>query len=121
MSIVLVSGDLMFQAKIIDTAKHFKIDVHIARSAQDAKDAMDKHKPELVMLDITLDIEPLKFVRELKNDPKYSKYKILAFGPHVERDLFAALKHVKCDQVMSRSRLNVELAQILGSLGNKNT
>jgi len=117
MSIVLVSGDLMFQAKIMDTAKHFKVDVHIARSAEDAKLAMDKHKPQLVMLDLTLDIEPLKFVRDLKSDPKYSEYKILSFGPHVERDLFAAMKHAKCDMVMSRSRLNVELAQILGSLG----
>lgn len=116
MSIVLISGDLMFQAKIMDTAKHFSVPVHIVRSRSDVKPALLKHNPKLVLLDLSLDIEPLTLVKDLKADPKTKAFRILSFGPHVERDLFAAMKHVGCDEIMPRGRLSIELASIIGSL-----
>jgi len=116
-SIVLISGDLMFQAKIQDTAKHFNHDVHIVRSENDVKLILAKVQPSLTLLDLSFTkIHPLKLVKDLKSSDAFKKYKILAFGPHVERDLFVAMKHVGCDEVMPRSRFSIELANILGSL-----
>ncbi len=115
--VVLICGDLMFQAKVQDTARHFKVDVHIARNESDVLGQVLNHKPALVLLDLSFEgVHPLKIVEKLKADAKLKHYKVLAFGPHVERDLFAAAKHAGCDDVMARSMFSASLAKIMANL-----
>ncbi|HLC84507.1 MAG TPA: hypothetical protein VJH22_01820 [Candidatus Nanoarchaeia archaeon] len=116
-SIVLICGDLMFQAKVQDTARHFKVAVHVARNEGDVLSKVLMYKPALVLLDLSFEgVHPLKIVEKLKSDPKLKQYKVLAFGPHVERDLFAAAKHAGCDEVMARSMFSASLAKIMANL-----
>lgn len=114
-SVLVVINDLLFQTKIRSTAATFGVDVHCVTTEHEALAVLDEHAPTLVIVDLNSVGEgAVEFVAMASAHP--ANPRVLAYVSHVDQDLAEAATAAGADQVMPRSRFNVELPTILASL-----
>lgn len=73
-------------------------------------------QPALILLDLTNTASPVeRWLQRLKTSAATRRIPVVAFGPHVERELLARARGLGADLVVPRSRLQAGLADILRS------
>lgn len=110
---LLVSKDLFFASKITGTAGALGGSVIMAASQQGALDRLAEGPCSVVIVDLQctgLDLPAL--CQAAGATP------VVAFGPHVAIEAFAAAEAAGCQEVLPRSRFTAQLPQLLtGWLG----
>ena len=108
MTLIALVDDLLFQAKIRQTAAPRGVEVHFVKTPAEADARWSD--PAVAVVDLHLaGTEPLAAIRVLRaNHPEAS---IIAYGSHVEADLLAQARAAGCTTVLPRSALMQSLSR----------
>lgn len=108
---VLMTQDLIFSTKVADTARALEAEVAIAPDVDRAVCLARERMPGVVFLDLGLPETDLAALvarlREAAGDVP-----VIAYGPHVDRDRFAAASAAGCD-VLPRGRFSSSLPELI--------
>ncbi len=108
--IVALVPDLFFQVRIRTTAAASGRQVQFASSVSDVLSRADS--VDLMIVDLNADSpEPVEAIQAARN--ALPNLKILAFGPHVQKERFRQARAAGADEVLPRSRFTAELVEIL--------
>jgi DNA-binding response OmpR family regulator len=119
MSVLFLSGDLVFASRLNAVAQAAGAKVRTVRTLRQALEIATQEDVSRVLLDLssvnTLNGELREFVRQLRalKAPPH----IVAYAPHVHVDKLAAATAAGCDQVLSRGQFDRALPELLGQLG----
>ena len=107
---LLLSRDLFFSSRITGTASEMGCAVDVAGDAETAAARFRERAYRLVLIDLTLDIDPARIVTPIR---EAGDTFIVAFGPHVQTLRLDAARAAGCDEVLARSRFSAALPEIL--------
>jgi PleD family two-component response regulator len=111
---VAILDDLFFASKIREAAKASGVDVEFIKSEHALHGFNPSVPPSLVIVDLAnKNIAPLDIVGRIKSSDKFGKARVIGYLPHVAKELAARVLEAGYDQVLPRSRLSRELADIL--------
>lgn len=117
-TILIAVPDLIFRAKITETARQVG---QVAVSAATPEKVMARaleHRPALVVVDLGDDrIDPFETIRRLKATPETAGSRIVGFFAHVHTEQRDSAIAAGCDRVLPRSSFVAKLAGLLESLG----
>lgn len=112
-TVIIVVEDLIFLAKIQQTAR--KLGIHtIAAGPTSAAQDIAQAQPLAVILDLNhRSVSALDLLQALKANPATRAIPILGFVSHVQTDRVNAARVAGCDQVMARSAFTQQLPGLL--------
>jgi len=110
--VVAYMGDLFFQMKLAETAKHLGLEVKVASNAASLLQLLDP-LPRLVIVDLNARGAPLDAVQRLRR--AQPTLRIIGFLSHVQTDLADQANAAGLDEVMPRSKFSMNLPQILAT------
>ena len=108
-AVVVLTGDLFFQAKIEAVAKATGVPVGFAGSAEEARGA------STVLVDLADGDRAIEAVEALKAGPEAPL--VVAFGPHREGEAFKRAREAGADRVLARSAFVERLPELLQTGG----
>src|SRR5882762_3555795 len=114
--VVMVVPDLFFATRITTTAARLGVAIQ-APAPQEALAVIRLLPPDLVVLDLRAQGDPLALARSLKADPATRHIPVVGFYPHVEGALREAALAAGIDQVLPRSAFTARLASLLTGEG----
>ena len=115
--VVAVVPDLFFAARIAATAERLGVVLELPSPAE-ALEAIRRAPPDLVILDLHAQGDPLGLARALRADHATRTIHLLGFYAHVDRELREAALGAGLDQVLPRSAFTVRLAALLAGEGD---
>lgn len=116
--ILIAVPDLIFRAKISETAKQVGRKTVAAATPDAVLERALASEPALVIVDLGDDrIAPLDTIRRLKAEPALAHTRVLGYFSHVFLEQRDAAREAGCDRVMPRSAFVAKLAGLLESLG----
>jgi len=87
---VAVVDDLIFGARLQETARRLQVDLAFARSPQDAMALTKARRPALVIVDLQSEAcRPLETIRRIKEDPDLRAMPILARPGRLTEDPYS--------------------------------
>jgi len=104
--------DLFFMSKIGATASQLGLLVEEVRMTR-AITACRNAPPDLLLIDLHAEGDPLEVVRVLKANDATRGIRIVGFYSHVDQALREAAQRAGADAVMPRSAFTVKLADVL--------
>ena len=104
--------DLIFLAKIRETAKQVGVDIITAPPLPSAE-AFAATPLRGILLDLNGRNQPLEWVRSLKANAATRGIPVVAFASHVQSDLISAARLAGCDRVLARSAFTQQLSALL--------
>jgi DNA-binding NarL/FixJ family response regulator len=111
--IAALISDLFFRAKVESAAENLEIELKLV-SSPDLFSETDSETCSLVIVDLTLKPGAVdKILAEVRN--LFPESRLIAYGPHVEKDLMRKARSAGADEVIPRSRFSRELPKILRS------
>jgi len=112
--VVAVVDDLLFGAKLQETARRLEIPLVLLRTSQDVPATVRQHRPGLLIVDLQSETcAPLEVIRGIKTDPDLRAIRVLGYFSHVRDDLKTAAADAGCDEVLPRSAFAARLPDIL--------
>ncbi len=109
--VLALVDDLMFQSKILETARHTGAEVKIVGTADALVAQAQAEPPALVLVDLNARAAPLEAVERLR--AAGSAVPVVGFLSHVQADLAERARAAGCSEVMPRSKFTQQLAAIL--------
>ena len=117
--VLAVVDDLLFQSKIRAMAQASGREIVFARRRDAAVAAMVERHPDLVIVDLDREaLDPIGFIREVKQSPELAVTPIVGFGSHVQAARLQSARDAGCDRVMARSGFVAALPGLLGPEGD---
>jgi DNA-binding NarL/FixJ family response regulator len=114
---VAVLDDMFFASKIGEAARASGVDVEFFKSEYALHGFNPSAPPSLVIVDLAnKNIAPLDIIGRIKSSDKFGKARVIGYLPHVAKELAARVLNAGYDQVLPRSRLSRELANILSGI-----
>jgi CheY-like chemotaxis protein len=111
--ILAVLEDLFFTVKINESAKRAGLPVEFVKSEKDALDKAGTH-PALIIIDLNYQgIDPLKLIRDLKQDVETKGIGLIGYLSHIQVELKRQAQDAGCNMVLARSAFSQNLLQIL--------
>lgn len=111
--VVAVVDDLFFTVKIHEAAKRSGVAIEFVKSEIDALDKA-RSGPALMIVDLNCAaIDPLRLIRDLKNDGATRGVPLVGYLSHVQGELKVQAQQAGCDTVLARSAFSQNLPQIL--------
>jgi CheY-like chemotaxis protein len=115
-TILALVDDLFFTLKIGDTAKHLGISAHFAADGSELSRRLDRLRPALMIVDLTLSCVYMTDVFEgLASDPPQAAVPILGYTTHADWKRTGPL-HDKCTRVVTKDTLSRSLAELIREL-----
>jgi CheY-like chemotaxis protein len=112
--VVAAVDDLIFGARLQETARHLQVDLAFARSPEDATALTRARRPTLVIVDLQSEAcRPLETIRRIKEDPGLRATPVLGYFAHVREDVRTAAAEAGCDELLPRSVFAARLTEIL--------
>ncbi len=118
MTILFVSGDLMFGSQLSFAAQRAGATLLTAPHLAAVREKLSQATPRLALVDLNSVGKDLsEVVAALKGltPPPH----IIAYGPHVHEALLAEAQSLGCDRVLTRGQFNAQMAQIIGEFAGK--
>jgi CheY-like chemotaxis protein len=113
--VVALITDLMFMAKVQESAKRTGFEAIFAKTADDVI-AKSAERPAVIILDLNANgVAPLETIRRLKSVEQTSTISLLGYVSHVDADLRSAAQEAGCDRVIARSAFSRDLPALLES------
>ncbi len=109
--IVVFISDFFFQSKIKAVADHLELDLEFRKELNRSDVVSDSR---MVIVDLKLNgVDLREFLGKIREN--YPKSRVIAFGPHVETELWKIARDAGVDQMMARSSFSQKLPDILQS------
>ena len=111
--ILALVDDMIFQAKMLETAKHLGLELKSFATGEALLEELDREQPRLVIVDLNARNQPVSAIERLRST--HPTLRVVGFLSHVQRELAAQAQQAGCSEVMPRSSFTQNLAAILGS------
>ncbi len=116
--ILIAVPDLIFRAKISETAKQVGRKTVAAATPDAVLERAIANDPALIIVDLGDErIAPLETIRRIKAEPALAGARLLGYFSHIFIEQRDAAREAGCDLVMPRSAFVAKLAGLLESLG----
>jgi CheY-like chemotaxis protein len=113
-SVIAVTDDLFFGARILETARGLSVPLTLLGWRSGTPARIREAAPSLLLLDLSGDVgSALELIRALKAGPAGPIPTLLGFLPHVRQDTRAAAEAAGCDRVLTRATFTETLPEIL--------
>ena len=113
MPAVALISDLMMQSQVSGAAARAGVSLEISGSADELLTKVESAQPRLVILDLSHPrIDPGQLVPRLKLTLPPGAT-VLAFGPHVHKELLSAAESAGCELVISRGQFHAQMEELL--------
>jgi len=109
--VLALVNDLLFQSKIIETARHVGVEVKVVGTGDVLVAEAQSQAPALVIVDLNAPSGAIEAIERLQ--AAGSTVPIIGFLSHVQVDLAERAQAAGCTQVMPRSKFTQQLATIL--------
>ncbi len=106
--------DLIFQAKILETARQVGVPLWVVAPAK-VQQALTEDRPIAILLDLNHG-SAIKALQGVKSDPVTRQVRVLGFLSHVDTELARSARAAGCDTVLARSAFSERLPQLLREL-----
>jgi len=110
--VVALVDDLIFQAKLLETARLTGIELRVVASASALSDEAAK-RPALIVVDLNARSEPIRAIGMLCAAGNTAP--VIGFCSHVQTGLAQRALAAGCREVMPRSEFTRNLAEILAT------
>lgn len=109
--VLALVDDLIFQAKMQETARLVGVELHACSTAGALLAAIAKEAPRLVIVDLNARSNPLSAIEQMQISAR--DVPLVAFLSHVQVELAERARAAGCHDVMPRSQFTRDLATIL--------
>jgi CheY-like chemotaxis protein len=111
-------ADMFFASKIRATAESLGLKITFVRNEQALMDALENHKPELVVVDLeSTNIDPFTIAKRIKGEEP-QEVSLLGFCSHVMTELQEQARGAGYDRILPRSAFTNKLPEILAGTSN---
>ncbi len=117
MLVVALISDLMMQSQVSGAAARAGVHVDLVSSADALVAKAETAEPQLVVIDLSHPGLVARQVVEQLRAVLPSSATIMAFGPHVHKELLTAATLAGCDIVISRGQFHAQMAELLKGPG----
>lgn len=121
--ILYFASDLVWATRIKATAEDLGIPCRPVRNLDMLSQRLADSEPDALILDLETEQAGLDLLRGLRADEKGKGVRVVAFGPHVKKDLMQAARDAGADEVLTRGVFDHGLVDLLVRLeagGNRN-
>lgn len=109
--VLALVDDLIFQAKMQETARLVGVELHACSTAEALLAAIAKEAPRLVIVDLNARNNPLSAIEQMQVAAR--DIPLVGFLSHVQVELAERARAAGCREVMPRSQFTRDLATIL--------
>lgn len=114
--ILYFASDLIWATRIKGVADDLGIPCRPVRNPDMLAQRLADTSPKALILDLETEESGLALLRALRSDQRGAGIRVVAFAPHVKKDLMRAAKEAGADEVLTRGAFDHGLAEILTSL-----
>ena len=101
-TILSIDDDTM-TLKVVTALLSSEYNLQISKSAADALILMDKHSPDLILLDIEMpDISGFEFLHSIKKNPKFMNIPVVIVSGHYETEFLIHAEHNGASAVVAK-------------------
>lgn len=111
--ILYFASDLIWATRIKSAADDLGIPCRPVRNPDMLAQRLADSSPVALILDLETEAAGLELLRTLRADPKGGKMRVLAFAPHVKKDLMQQARDAGADEVLPRGAFDHDLVNIL--------
>jgi hypothetical protein len=111
--ILYAAADLVWASKIKATADALGVAARPVRTSDMLAARLADTQPVALLVDLDKGEEGLALIAQLRADINYGKIRVLAWGPHVAKDLLQAARDRGADEVLTRGAFDHSLEEIL--------
>ena len=115
MPVIAVVDDLIFAARIRETARQVNVEVELTPTAA-LHDRTGRGGVDAVILDLGAP-SALDSLRTLKANPATASARVVGYASHVATETIQAARAGGCDEVVARSAFTRQLPNLLKRLG----
>ena len=117
MMVVACITDLFFQSKVVETARHLRVDLTIAASETKLDEVIREDAGSTFLVDLCFgNMHGVEVVKRIRRE--LPEARVVAFAPHVEEGLLDGARQAGATDVMSRAKFTKALPEILLRIGN---
>lgn len=117
--ILYLAGDLVWATRIKRTAEDLGLAARPVRDVRMLSDRLSEGEVRALLLDLTQGEQAMAMLEHLSSCRPRPAVRVVAFGPHVERDLLERARAGGADEVLPRGAFDRNLAAILADLGGR--
>lgn len=111
--ILFFASDLIWATRIKGTADALGISCRPVRSPEMLDARLADASPVALIVDLETEQAGVDLIRHLRTKPEAPRLAVLAFAPHVKKDLIQAARDAGADQVLTRGAFDHDLVDIL--------
>jgi CheY-like chemotaxis protein len=114
--ILYFATDLLWASKIKGVADALGLPCRPVRTVEMLEARLADTEPTAILLDLTTPETAMGLIARLRDDragPKERAIRVIAFGPHVEKDALQAARNAGADEVLTRGALDHHMEEIL--------
>lgn len=111
--ILYFASDLIWATRIKATADDLGIPCRPVRNPDMLGQRLADSSPAALILDLETKQAGLDLLKALRADPRGAKLRVLAFAPHVKKDLMQQARDAGADEVLPRGAFDHDLVNIL--------
>lgn len=111
--ILYFASDLVWATRIKATAEDLGIACRPVRNLDMLTQRLVDSAPGALIVDLETEDAGLELLRALRKDERGKGLRVVAFGPHVKKDLMQAARDAGADEVMTRGAFDHHLVDIL--------
>jgi CheY-like chemotaxis protein len=122
--IVYEAADLIWATRIKSTADQLGIPCRPVRSVEMLEARLADSDVQAMIIDLDnpeVGLELIRTVRERESTTNGTRIRVLAFGPHVAKQLFQEARDAGADEVLPRGAFDRSLPDILLALGSQSS
>ena len=119
-SMILYSAaDLIWATKIKATADALGLPARPVRTIEMLEARLAEGGVKALVVDLDKGEDALALIRRVKEDAAIKSIRVLAWGPHVAKDLLQAARNAGADDVLTRGAFDHAMEEILMSLAGR--
>jgi len=111
--IAYAAADLIWATRIKRTAEALGLRARPCRTPDALRDRLADSDVRAFIVDLTLGEPAIDLVATVREHPAGRRVRVLAFGPHVQRDLMQRARDAGADDVLPRGALDRDLPDLL--------
>lgn len=117
--ILYFASDLIWATRIKSTADDLGVPCRPVRNPDMLAQRLADSAPVALILDLETEEAGLELLGTLRADPRGAAMRVLAFAPHVKKELMQQAREAGADEVLTRGAFDHDLAKILVRLSAK--
>jgi DNA-binding NarL/FixJ family response regulator len=109
--IAALVDDMLFRARIVETARLANAVVRVVGTADALREEISREAPSMVIVDLNAGVTVTSTIREIR--AAHPALRVIGYVSHVQTALASEGRAAGCDEVMPRSKFTQELASLL--------